>query len=127
MPYPSRDADRKSLVEIAAELEDLARRARERKVSLDEMRGGTFTISNLGGIGGGHFNPIVNAPEVAILGVGRGAKRHAFAADGTVEPRIMLPVTLGYDHRVIDGAVGARFLVRVVDVLENFEATILGF
>ena len=122
-----RDADRKSLVEIAGELEDLARRARERKVTLDEMRGGTFTISNLGGIGGGHFNPIVNAPEVAILGVGRGAKRPAFAADGTVEARIMLPVTLGYDHRVVDGAVGARFLVRVVDVLENFEATILGF
>ncbi len=122
-----RDVDKKSIMQLAAELADLSRRTRERKVSPDELKGGTFTLSNLGGIGGGHFNPIINTPEVAILGTGRGVKKPVFATDGTVQARLMLPLTLGYDHRVIDGADGARFLVRLVDILENFEATILGF
>ena len=122
-----RDVDKKSILQLATELGDLSRRTRERKVSPDELKGGTFTLSNLGGIGGGHFNPIINTPEVAILGTGRGTLKPVFSADGTVQARLMLPLTLGYDHRVIDGAGGARFLVRLVDILENFEATILGF
>lgn len=121
-----RDVDRKPIVQLAVELNDLAERTRERKVGLDELRGGTFTLSNLGGIGGAHFNPIINTPEVAILGVGRAAKRPVWNGSEFV-PRDMLPITLGYDHRVIDGADGARFIVRLADVLQNFEATFLGF
>ncbi|MCX7718417.1 MAG: 2-oxo acid dehydrogenase subunit E2 [Candidatus Sumerlaeaceae bacterium] len=122
-----RDVDKKTIMQLAADLADLSRRTRERKVTPDELRGGTFTLSNLGGIGGGHFNPIINTPEVAILGTGRAVQKPVFAADGSVQARLMMPLTLGYDHRVIDGADGARFLVRLVDILENFEATILGF
>jgi pyruvate dehydrogenase E2 component (dihydrolipoamide acetyltransferase) len=108
------------------EINELAARTRDRKVGLDELRGGTFTLSNLGGIGGGHFNPIINTPEVAILGVGRSAKKPVWNGE-TFEPRDILPIVLGYDHRIIDGADGARFIVRVAEVLENFEATFLGF
>lgn len=122
-----RDVDKKTIVELAVELADVAQRTRERKVALEELRGGTFTISNLGSIGGSHFTPIVNSPEVAILGVGRATKRLVLAgADGSVSERSMLPLVLGYDHRIIDGAQGARFMVRLVEVLENFEATFLG-
>jgi pyruvate dehydrogenase E2 component (dihydrolipoamide acetyltransferase) len=95
-------------------------------VGIEDLRGGTFTISNLGGIGGSHFTPIVNSPEVAILGVGRSARKPVFAGDSVVG-REILPVCVGYDHRVIDGADGARFIVRLGEVLENFEATFLGF
>ncbi|MGB9692576.1 MAG: 2-oxo acid dehydrogenase subunit E2, partial [Candidatus Sumerlaeaceae bacterium] len=108
------------------ELADVAQRTRDRKVTLEELRGGTFTISNLGSIGGGYFTPIVNSPEVAILGVGRAAKRLALI-EGQVAERSILPLCVGYDHRLIDGAKGARFVVRVAEVLENFEATFLGF
>ncbi|MBX7244431.1 MAG: 2-oxo acid dehydrogenase subunit E2 [Candidatus Sumerlaeaceae bacterium] len=121
------NVDQKPIVQLSVELNDLAERTRDRKVGVEELRGGTFTISNLGGIGGGHFNPIVNTPEVAILGVGRAVKKPVFAEDGSVVARMMLPVVLAYDHRIIDGADGARFLVRVVEILENFEATFLGF
>ena len=121
-----RDVDKKPIVQLAVELNDLAERTRERKVGIDELRGGTFTLSNLGGIGGGHFNAIINTPEVAILGVGRAAKRPVWNGS-EFAPRDILPITLGYDHRVIDGADGARFIVRLADVLQNFEATFLGF
>lgn len=121
-----RDVDKKTIVELAIELADIAERTRQRKVSLEELRGSTFTISNLGSIGGGHFTPIVNSPEVAILGVGRASKRLVMN-NGQVEERAFLPLCVGYDHRVIDGAQGARFIVRVAEVLENFEATFLGF
>jgi pyruvate dehydrogenase E2 component (dihydrolipoamide acetyltransferase) len=114
-----RDADKKGLLELSKELEDLAAKARERKLSADQMKGGTFTISNQGGIGGAHFTPIVNTPEVAILGMGRGALKPV-VRDGKVEPRLMLPLALSYDHRVIDGGSAARFIVDLVKSFENF-------
>jgi pyruvate dehydrogenase E2 component (dihydrolipoamide acetyltransferase) len=114
-----RDVDKKDLLQLSREVEDLAARARERKLSLDEMKGGTFTISNQGGIGGGHFTPIVNAPEVAILGLGRGVFKAA-VKDKQIQPRLMLPLAISYDHRVIDGGVAARFTVDLVQALEDF-------
>lgn len=114
-----RDVDKKSLLDVAKEVEELAARARERKLSLDEMKGGTFTISNQGGIGGGHFTPIVNTPEVAILGLGRGALK-AVVKEKQIAQRLMLPVAVSYDHRVIDGGAAARFTVDLVKALENF-------
>ncbi len=113
-----RDCDKKSIVEISAELTDLAERARNRKVTLDEMQGGSFTISNLGGIGGTGFTPIVNWPEVAILGVARSQTEPVWR-DGQFVPRTMLPLSLSYDHRVIDGADGARFLRWVCQAIEQ--------
>ncbi len=103
-----RDADRKSLVEIAAELGEISAKAREKKLKPADMQGGCFTISSLGGIGGTQFTPIVNAPEVAILGVSR-AKMTPVWNGNEFEPRLVLPLSLSYDHRVIDGADGARF------------------
>jgi pyruvate dehydrogenase E2 component (dihydrolipoamide acetyltransferase) len=114
-----RDADKKSLLQLAKEVEELAAKARERKLSLEEMSGGTFTVSNQGGIGGGHFTPIVNKPEVAILGLGRGAWK-AVVRDDQIVQRLMLPIAISYDHRVIDGGVAARFAVDLVRELENF-------
>ena len=119
-----RNADKKSLLELAKELDALAEKTRQRKVSLEELKGGTFTISNLGGIGGTFFTPIVNKPEVAILGVGRGVLKPVFVkikAKEKIEARLMLPLGLSYDHRVIDGADGARFIKEVAQNLENFE------
>jgi pyruvate dehydrogenase E2 component (dihydrolipoamide acetyltransferase) len=115
-----RDADRKDLVELSRELEDLAGKARQRKVSAEELKGGTFTISNQGGIGGGHFTPIVNKPQVAILGLGRGVTK-AVVRGTQIEPRLMLPIAISYDHRVIDGAAAARFTVDLVQAFENFK------
>jgi pyruvate dehydrogenase E2 component (dihydrolipoamide acetyltransferase) len=115
-----RDADKKDLVELSRELEDLAGKARQRKVSAEELRGGTFTISNQGGIGGGHFTPIVNKPQVAILGLGRGMTK-AVVRGTQIEPRLMLPIAISYDHRVIDGAAAARFTVDLVQAFENFK------
>jgi pyruvate dehydrogenase E2 component (dihydrolipoamide acetyltransferase) len=114
-----RDVNRKSIFDLALEVEALSARARRRETSRDEMQGGTFTISNQGGIGGGHFTPIINKPEVAILGVGRGTQGLSLR-DGSVEPRLMLPLALSHDHRVVDGADGVRFLADLVDTLENF-------
>jgi pyruvate dehydrogenase E2 component (dihydrolipoamide acetyltransferase) len=114
-----RDVDKKSLLELAKELELLAAKARDRKISADEMKGGTFTISNQGAIGGAHFTPIVNLPEVAILGLGRGALKPA-VRDGKVEVRMMTPLGLSYDHRVVDGAAAARFTVDLVKAFEDF-------
>ncbi|MBI2095753.1 MAG: 2-oxo acid dehydrogenase subunit E2 [Candidatus Omnitrophica bacterium] len=119
-----RDADKKSLLQIAQELEGLAEKTRQRKISLEELKGGSFTISNLGSIGGGPFTPIINKPEVAILGVGRGALRPVVvsaAGQEKIESRLMLPLALSYDHRVLDGADGARFIREVAHNLENFK------
>jgi pyruvate dehydrogenase E2 component (dihydrolipoamide acetyltransferase) len=104
-----RDADKKTTVELAAEINSLADKARAGKLSIEEMRGGTFTITNLGGIGGTYFSPIINYPEVAILGLSRSSTQPVWK-DGAFVPRLMMPLSLSYDHRVIDGADGARFI-----------------
>jgi pyruvate dehydrogenase E2 component (dihydrolipoamide acetyltransferase) len=114
-----RDVDKKTLLQLSKELEEIAKKARERKVSGDELKGGTFTISNQGGIGGGHFTPIVNKPEVAILGLGRGTLQ-AVVRGNAIEPRLILPIAISYDHRVIDGGTAARFTVDLVKGFENF-------
>jgi pyruvate dehydrogenase E2 component (dihydrolipoamide acetyltransferase) len=115
-----RNADSKNIVQLSVELSQLSDKARTRKISLDEMQGGTFSISNLGGIGGSFFTPIVNAPEVAILGISRARMEPAYDKErGEFAPRLMLPLSLSYDHRVIDGADGARFLRWVVEALEQ--------
>jgi len=103
-----RDADRKGLLELSHELAEISGRARDKKLGPADMQGGCFSISSLGGIGGTAFTPIINAPEVAILGVSRAVQRPVFQ-DGTFVPRLMLPLSLSYDHRVIDGAAAARF------------------
>jgi pyruvate dehydrogenase E2 component (dihydrolipoamide acetyltransferase) len=113
-----RDVDRKSIYQLAQELADVAERARNKKVSAEEMRGGTFTVTNLGGIGGTGFSPIVNYPDVAILGLSR-ARLQPVIRDGQVVPRLLLPLSLSYDHRVIDGADAARFARRLAEMLEN--------
>ncbi|NBV24328.1 MAG: hypothetical protein EBS05_20720 [Proteobacteria bacterium] len=114
-----RDADKKSLLELSKDIEELAKKARDRKVSADELKGGTFTISNQGGIGGAHFTPIVNKPEVAILGLGKGALKPVVREKQIVQ-RMMLPIAISYDHRVIDGGSAARFTVDLLAALENF-------
>lgn len=113
-----RNVDQKSLQDLALELPAIAKKARDRKLSLDDMSGTTFTISNLGGLGGTGFTPIVNAPEVAILGVSRSAVEGVFQ-NGQLVPRTMLPLSLSYDHRLIDGADAARFMRWVAEALEN--------
>ena len=113
-----RDVDKKNIIELATELGQIAVRARERKIGMDELQGGCFTITNLGGIGGTQFTPIVNYPEVAILGLSRGSIEARYEG-GAFQPRLMLPLSLSYDHRVIDGADGARFLRWVAGALEQ--------
>lgn len=113
-----RDVDQKNVIQLAVELGQVAQKARERKLGLDDMQGGCFTISNLGGIGGTGFTPLVNAPEVAILGVSRGSVEPVWI-DGQWQPRQLLPLSLSYDHRLIDGADGARFLRWVCEALEK--------
>jgi pyruvate dehydrogenase E2 component (dihydrolipoamide acetyltransferase) len=115
-----RDADKKSVLELTRELEELAAKARQRTVAAEELKGGTFTISNQGGIGGAHFTPVVNKPEVAILGLGRGATK-AVVRGTAIEPRLLLPLAISYDHRVIDGGAAARFVVDLVQAFENFK------
>jgi pyruvate dehydrogenase E2 component (dihydrolipoamide acetyltransferase) len=113
-----RDVDSKGIIELASELARASENARSGKLSLDDMQGGGFTITNLGGIGGTSFTPIVNWPEVAILGISRGS--HEPVYNGTAfEPRLMLPLSLSYDHRVIDGADAARFLRWIADAFEQ--------
>ncbi len=119
-----RDVDRKGLIEIAAELTELSGRAREGKLKGEEMRGGTFTISSLGGIGGTGFTPIINAPEVAILGATRSATKPVWNGR-EFEPRLMLPLSLSYDHRVIDGAAAARFTAYLAAVLTDLRRVLL--
>lgn len=115
-----RDADQKDLLTIARELGTLSEKARGGKLTAAEMQGGTFTISSLGGIGGTYFTPIVNAPEVAILGVGRSAMKPVWVKDKFV-PHLILPLSLSYDHRVIDGATGARFSAFLVGLLGDVD------
>lgn len=113
-----RDVDKKTLTQLAVDLTVMSGKAREKKITPDEMMGGTFTITNLGGIGGTSFSPIINAPEVAILGVSRGVIEPVFL-NGQFQPRMMMPLSLTYDHRIIDGADAARFLRFVCETLEQ--------
>jgi pyruvate dehydrogenase E2 component (dihydrolipoamide acetyltransferase) len=113
-----RDVDKKTITELSLELNELAEKARTKKIKPDELQGANFTISNLGGIGGTHFTPIVNRPAVAILGVSRSQMEPVFI-DGEFKPRLMLPLSLSYDHRVIDGADGARFLRWLCEAMQN--------
>ncbi len=119
-----KDADKKGLLEVARETADLAAKARDGKLGMSDMQGGTFTISSIGGIGGTQFTQIVNAPEVAILGATRAATKPVW--DGKeFEPRLILPISVSYDHRVIDGAGAARFLVYVTSLLRDFKRVLL--
>lgn len=121
-----RNVDQKNLIQLSVEIQQLAEKARARKLSLDEMSGGSMSISNLGGIGGTAFTPIVNWPEVAILGISRGAFEPVWNGT-TFEPRQMLPLSLSYDHRLVDGADAIRFLRWVAEALENpFALTLRG-
>ena len=113
-----RDVDRKNMIELSIELSEIAARARDRKLSPDDMQGSTFTISNLGGFGGTFFAPIINAPDVAILGLARSRMEQVYV-DGAFEPRLMLPLMISYDHRLIDGADGARFMQWLVQAFEE--------
>src|SRR5262249_53692250 len=116
--------DKKGLLELAKELGDISERMRAGKVSPADLQGGCFSISSLGGIGGTHFTPIINAPEVAILGVGRSVMKPWW--DGKAfQPRLMLPLSLSYDHRVIDGAQGARFISFLSSVLSDIRRLVL--
>ncbi|MDC1287058.1 dihydrolipoyllysine-residue acetyltransferase [Gammaproteobacteria bacterium] len=119
-----RDVDRKGLFELAAELGEISKRARDGKLTPTDMQGGCFTISSLGGIGGTNFTPIVNAPEVAILGVSRSKMQPVFI-DGEFQPRMMLPLGLSYDHRVIDGAQAARFTSFLSQVISDIRRVLL--
>ncbi|MFT3912727.1 MAG: dihydrolipoyllysine-residue acetyltransferase [Anaeromyxobacteraceae bacterium] len=119
-----KDADRKGVLELAAETAELARKARDGKLASGDMQGGTFSISSLGGIGGHFFTPIINAPEVAILGVSRTVTRPVW--DGKAfQPRLMLPLSLSYDHRVIDGAQAARFVTHLAGVIADLRRAML--
>jgi pyruvate dehydrogenase E2 component (dihydrolipoamide acetyltransferase) len=119
-----KDADRKGLLDIARELTELSANAREGKLAPGDMQGASFTISSLGGIGGTSFTPIINSPEVAILGASRSAMKPVW--NGTeFEPRLMLPLSLSYDHRVIDGAAAARFVVHLAGVLSDLRRALL--
>jgi pyruvate dehydrogenase E2 component (dihydrolipoamide acetyltransferase) len=113
-----KNADKKTIMEIAADINELAVKARDRKLSMEQMTGGTFTLTNLGGIGGTYFTPIVNYPEVAILGMSRGRKELVLV-DGKPTERLMLPLSLSYDHRVINGADAARFISKLSDLLSD--------
>jgi len=119
-----RDADRKGALQIARELGEVSARAREGKMSPTDMQGGTFSISSLGGIGGTHFTPIINAPEVAILGASRAMTKPVWK-DGAFVPRLILPLSLSYDHRVIDGAEGARFITTLSSALSDIRRLLL--
>jgi len=119
-----RDADRKGILQIAGDMADLSAKAREGRLSPADMQGGTFSISSLGGIGGTYFTPIINAPEVAILGVCRSAMRPVWNGSAFA-PRLVLPLSLSYDHRVIDGAAAARFTAFLAQLLADFRRAML--
>ena len=119
-----RDADKKGVLQISQEMGDLAKKARDGKLGATDMTGGCMSISSLGGIGGTHFTPIINAPEVAILGLSKSAMKPVW--DGSAfEPRLILPLSLSYDHRVIDGASAARFNAYLGQVLADFRRVLL--
>lgn len=111
-----KNVDQKSMLELSLELSEIAKKARDRKLTVDELQGGTFTISNLGGLGVGPFTPIVNSPEVAIMGLSKGHQK-----DGN----LLMPISMSYDHRVIDGADGARFMLAVIESFQTFEESLL--
>jgi pyruvate dehydrogenase E2 component (dihydrolipoamide acetyltransferase) len=119
-----RDADRKGVFDLARELSEISKAARDKKLKAGDMQGGTFSISSLGGIGGTGFTPIINAPEVAILGVSKSQMRQVWDGKGFV-PRLVLPLALSYDHRVIDGALAARFTAYLANVLSDIRRTLL--
>ncbi len=119
-----RDVDKKNLLALSKEMNEIAAKTRDRKITLEEMQGGCFTISNQGGVGGGHFTPVINRPETAILGIGRGSLK-AVVRDGKIEPRLMLPLALAYDHRVIDGGAAVRFMLDLVKGFETFDEKLL--
>ena len=119
-----KDADRKGIIELSQELGTLSKKMRDGKFGPADISGGTFSISSLGGIGGTSFTPIVNAPEVAILGVVRSVMKPVW--DGKAfQPRLMLPLCLSYDHRVIDGALAARFTRHLAAILEDVRTLVL--
>jgi pyruvate dehydrogenase E2 component (dihydrolipoamide acetyltransferase) len=119
-----RDVDKKGLLELAKELGEVSARMRAGKISPADLQGGCFSISSLGGIGGSFFTPIINAPEVAILGVGKSVMRPTWNGK-SFEPRLMLPLSVSYDHRVIDGAQGARFITVLSSVLSDIRRLVL--
>ncbi len=119
-----RDVDKKGLFDLSRELGEISQKAREKGLSMSEMQGGCFSVSSLGGIGGTAFTPIINAPEVAILGVSRSETKPVYV-NGVLEPRLMLPLSLSYDHRVIDGADGARFLMHLIGCLSDIRQLLL--
>jgi pyruvate dehydrogenase E2 component (dihydrolipoamide acetyltransferase) len=119
-----RDADRKGVFDVARELSEISRLARDKKLKPGDMQGGTFSISSLGGIGGTAFTPIINAPEVAILGVSKSTLRPVWTGK-EFAPRLLLPLSLSYDHRVIDGAAAARFTAYLASVLGDIRRTLL--
>ena len=119
-----RDCDKKSLYELASDVVEASVKARDRKLSPSDMQGGCFSISSLGGIGGTSFTPIINAPEVAILGVSRSSMKPVWNGQ-EFEPRLMLPLSLSYDHRVIDGASAARFVSYLAHVLGDIRRLLL--
>lgn len=120
-----RDVGKKSLLQLATELTEIAQLARDRKITVEKMQGSTFTLSNLGGLGVGPFTPLVNAPDVAILGLGRGKMKPIYDGKNAFSPRLMMPVCVSYDHRVIDGGDGARFTRFVIDQFESFSETLV--
>jgi pyruvate dehydrogenase E2 component (dihydrolipoamide acetyltransferase) len=119
-----RDVDQKGVLQLAKELGEVSAKARDGKLGPTDMQGGTFSISSLGGIGGTHFSPIINAPEVAILGVSKSTTKPVWK-DGQFVPRLMLPLSLSYDHRAVDGAQGARFITYLNSVLSDIRRVLL--
>lgn len=119
-----RNVDQKGMLQLAQELAEISQKARDKKMGPGDMQGGTFSISSLGGIGGTHFTPIINAPEVAILGVSRSSMKPVWK-DGQFVPRLMMPLSLSYDHRVIDGAKGARFITYLNAALSDIRRVLL--
>lgn len=113
-----RDVDRKNIIELSVEIAQIAEKARAGKLSLEDMQGASFTVTNLGSLGTGYFTPIINPPEVSILGLGRAANQAVYV-DGSFQPRLMLPLSLAFDHRAIDGADGARFLSWIVQAVNE--------
>jgi pyruvate dehydrogenase E2 component (dihydrolipoamide acetyltransferase) len=119
-----RDVESRGLHELASELTGVSERARSRRLTPQDLQGASFTISSLGGIGGTHFTPIINPPEVAVLGVSRAAERPVYV-DGELVPRLICGLSLSYDHRVIDGADGARFTTQLREVLADIRHMLL--
>jgi pyruvate dehydrogenase E2 component (dihydrolipoamide acetyltransferase) len=119
-----RDVDQKGVLQLAKELGEISARARDGKLGPAEMQGGTFSISSLGGIGGTHFTPIINAPEIAILGVSKSSMKPVWK-DGQFVPRLMMPLSLSYDHRAVDGAQGARFITNLTAILSDIRRVLL--